>query len=116
MSIRRKVFLSVAGVFVLLIGALALAPVLLRGRVEPRVKNAISSSINARVDWRRLQLGLLRTFPNLSLQLQDLVVVGVDPFAGDTLIHVPRFGLVLDLGSVLGSLRGARPLVVRSID
>jgi hypothetical protein len=115
-SLRRKVALSVAGVFVLLIAALALAPLLLRDRVEARVKRAISSNINARIDWRRLDLGLLRTFPNLSLQLHNLVVVGVDQFANDTLISVPQFGLVLDLSSVLGSLRGAQPLVVRSID
>ncbi|HSL72518.1 MAG TPA: AsmA-like C-terminal region-containing protein [Longimicrobiales bacterium] len=116
MSLRRKIALSAAAVFVLLIAALALAPLLLRDRIEARVKRAISSNIDAQVDWRRLDLGLLRTFPNLSLKLHDLVVVGVGQFAGDTLISVPRFGLVLDLGSVLGSLRGARPLVVRSIE
>ena len=115
MTSRRKVALSVAGVFVLLIVALALAPLLLRDRIEAKAKSAISSNLDARVDWRRLQLGLLRTFPNLSLQLHDLVVVGVDQFENDTLIKVPRFRVVLDLGSVLGSVRGSRPLVVRSI-
>ncbi|MGH7469689.1 MAG: AsmA-like C-terminal region-containing protein [Longimicrobiales bacterium] len=115
MSLRRKIALSVAGVFVLLVAALALAPLLLRDRIEARVKAAISSNIDAQVDWRRLNLGLLRTFPNLSLQLHDLVVVGVGQFAGDTLVNVPKFRLVLDLGSVLGSVRGQRPLVVRSI-
>jgi uncharacterized protein involved in outer membrane biogenesis len=89
---------------------------LLRDRIEARVKSAISSNIDAQLDWTRLDLGLLRTFPNLSLQLHDLVVVGVDQFADDTLINVPQFGLVLDLGSVLGSLRGDEALVVRSID
>ncbi|MEX2282222.1 MAG: AsmA-like C-terminal region-containing protein [Gemmatimonadota bacterium] len=116
MRLRRTVALSVAGFFVLLIAVLALAPLLLRDRIEARVKRAISSNIDAQVDWRRLDLGLLRTFPNLSLQLHDLVVIGVDQFANDTLINVPQFGLVINLGSVLRSLRGQEPLVVHSID
>ena len=115
MSLRRKIALSTASVLVLLIVALALAPLLLRDRIEAKAKSAISSNIDARVDWRRLQIGLLRTFPNLSLQLHDLVVVGVEQFANDTVINVSRFRVVLDLGSVLGSVRGTRPLVVRSI-
>jgi uncharacterized protein involved in outer membrane biogenesis len=112
---RRKIFIGIAGFFILLLAGLSLAPLLLRDRIEARVKSAIGSNIDARVDWRRLDLGLLRTFPNLSLQLHDLVVIGVNDFANDTLVAVPRFALVLDLGSVLGSLRGQQALVVRSI-
>ena len=100
---------------VLLVLIAAVIPLLLRDRVEARVKRAISSGIEAQVDWRQLNLGLLRSFPNLSLQLRDLTVVGAGPFANDTLIAVPRFRLVLDVKSVLASLRGAKPIVVRSI-
>src|SRR5688572_33305021 len=106
MASRRKVALSIAGLFVLLIAALALVPLLLGGRIEAKAKSAISSNIDARVDWRRLQLGLLRTFPILSLPPHDLELVGVDQFAKDTLIIVRRLRVVLVLGSVLGSVRG----------
>src|SRR5262245_65111902 len=61
-----------------------------RDRIEARAKTAISSNLDARIDWRKLRLGLLRSFPNLSVQLQDLAVVGVNDFANDTLIAVPR--------------------------
>jgi uncharacterized protein involved in outer membrane biogenesis len=115
-SLRRKIVVGAAAAIVVLIAALALAPILLRDRIEARVKTAISSNLDARIDWRELRLGLLRTFPNLSVELQDLVVVGVDEFASDTLIAVPRFNLVLDLSSVLGSLRARGALVVRSIE
>jgi hypothetical protein len=115
MSFRRKVALSIAGIITLLFAVLALAPYLLRDRIEARVKDAIAGNIDARVDWRRLDLGLLRTFPNLSLQLHDLAVTGVGAFDGDTLAAVPRFRLVIDLGSVLRSVRGKGPLIVRSV-
>lgn len=116
MSIRRKVAISAAAFLVVALLVLILAPVLLRGPIEARVKNAIAANIDARVDWRDLDVGLLRSFPNLSVQLNDLSVAGINQFAGDTLIAAPRFRLVLDLGSVIGSLRGSQPLVVRSVE
>ncbi len=115
MSFRRKVAFTVAGVFVFLLAVLALVPFLLRDKIEARVKDAIAANVNARVDWRDLNVGLLRSFPNLSLRLHDLNITGVETFAGDTLLAVPRFQLVLDLGSVVGSIRGNKPLVVRSV-
>jgi hypothetical protein len=116
MSIRRKAAISAAAFLGLVLLALILVPILLRGRIEARVKDAIAANIDARVDWRDLDVGLLRSFPNLSLQLNDLSVAGINQFSRDTLLAVPRFRLVLDLGSVLGSLRGRHPLVVRSVD
>ncbi|HET9439724.1 MAG TPA: AsmA family protein, partial [Longimicrobiales bacterium] len=116
MSVRRKVAFAIAAAFLLLVAVLALAPFVLRGPIETRVKNAVAANVDARVDWRDLDVGLLRTFPNLSLQLNDVSVTGIKEFDGDTLMAAPRFRLVLDLGSVLGGLRGQRPLVVRSIE
>ncbi|HEX6558754.1 MAG TPA: AsmA-like C-terminal region-containing protein, partial [Longimicrobiales bacterium] len=116
MSLRRKVALSIAGVLALLIILLALTPLLFRDRIEARVKSSIAQGIDARVDWRSLRLGLVRTFPNLSLQLRDLTVTGVGAFQRDTLVSMPQFQLVIDLGSALRSLRGQGPLVVRSVE
>jgi hypothetical protein len=115
MTFRRKAAFIVTAVFVVLLATLIFAPLLLRDTIEARVKDTVARRVAARVDWRDLDVGLLRTFPNLSVQLEDLLVTGVDKFAGDTLIAAPRFRLVLDLGSVLGSMRGGGPLVVRSI-
>src|SRR5688572_18533813 len=116
MSPVRKILLTLSTVLVLLVAATLLAPFLFRDQIEARVKTAIASNIDARVDWRELHVGLLRTFPNLSLQLQDLSVTSTGAFDGDTLIAVPRFQMVLDLKSVLGSLRGNQALVVRTIE
>ena len=104
-----------AAVLVALLAALILVPWLMRGRIEARVKDAISANLLARVDWRDLDVGLLRSFPNLSLTLKDVSVAGVNRFAGDTLLAVPSFRVVFDLGSVLGSLRGREALEVRSV-
>jgi hypothetical protein len=115
MRSRRKIALAIGIVLLALLAIVVIAPFLLRGKIEARVKQAIAANIDARVDWRDLDVGLLRTFPNFSLQLNNLVVTGVEQFAGDTLLAVPRFRLVLDLGSVLRNMRNRGPVVVRSV-
>lgn len=116
MSIRRKVAISAAALFGVLLAAALLVPFLMRGRIEARVKDALAANLQARVDWRDLDVGLLRSFPNLSLGLTDVSITGVDRFARDTLLAVPEFRVVLDLGSVIGSLRGSEALEIRSIE
>ncbi len=112
---RRTLVYAAGGVVLLVIGLLLVAPLLFRGPVQRRLKAAASSSLHARVDWTGLDLGLIGHFPNLTLRLQDLTVTGEDRFDGDTLLAVPDASLVLDLGSVLASLRGGGPVVVRSV-
>jgi hypothetical protein len=116
MTTRRKLAIIAAGALLLLIVAMILAPVVFRGPLEGRVKRAVSEGLNARVDWQRVDLSLLRDFPNASLRLHDLTVAGVDRFERDTLIAVPRFALSLNLRSVLASVRGRGPLQVRSVE
>lgn len=60
-------------------------------------------------------LTVFRDFPNLTLDLRDLTVVGVDRFEGDTIAAVGSLRFALDVGSVIQSLRGRGPVLVRSI-
>jgi hypothetical protein len=116
MTNRRRIAFTAAGALVLLLAFLAAVPLLFRDRVVARVKAQVDGSVEARVDWSSAGLTLVRSFPNLALRLDDLVVTGVDRFEGDTLVSVQRFRLVLDAWSVVRSVRGGEPIIVRSID
>lgn len=115
MRTRAKIALGAGLLSLTVVLALVLIPLLFRDRIAARLKTEIASSVNARVDWRSASVGLLRDFPNASLSLHDLSVVGAQPFAGDTLTMVPDARLVLELGSVIGYLRHGAPIVVREI-
>jgi len=108
----RKVATGVGVTLALLLLALALVPVLFRDRIEARAKEEIGRALNARVDWRHVSLSFFRHFPALTLSLDDLTVLGVGTFDGDTLAAVRSFRLVLDVGSVLFGDQ----TVIRSID
>ncbi len=115
---RPKRLLAIAGgLIVFLLALLLVLPLLFRDRIAQRVKTEVNRSVNARVDWRDVGLGFFSNFPNLTLTLNDLTAVGVGRFEADTLAAIRHFGVVLDLGSVLGNvLGGGKPIVVRSIE
>src|SRR6476661_7948316 len=112
---RGNLALGAGTVVLSIILVLLLVPLLFRDRIAARLKTEIASSVNARVDWHSASVGLLRDFPNASLGLDGLTVVGVQPFQGDTLAAVKQARLVLELGSVVGFLRHGDPIVVREI-
>ncbi|MFY7795607.1 MAG: AsmA family protein, partial [Bacteroidia bacterium] len=67
------------------------------------VQTAANKNLKATVSFNPdLSLSLIRNFPNLSLGIDDLKIVGKDSFANDTLINAPHLNLVVDLASVFG--------------
>ncbi|HTG50631.1 MAG TPA: hypothetical protein VL915_09095, partial [Gemmatimonadales bacterium] len=86
----RKTLIIFGGVLALLLLLLILVPVLFGGRIAERVKTEANRSLNAKVDWRDAGLSLFGDFPNLTLGLDGLTVVGVGKFEGDTLAAIRR--------------------------
>lgn len=116
MSNTRKLGIAAASIVAVLLLLLVAIPFMFSGRISERLQAEASDRVNARVAWSSAGLSLLRSFPNLSLRLENLSVTGVGPFEGDTLVATRRFGLVLDLGSVVRNLRRGDPLVVRQLE
>jgi AsmA-like C-terminal region len=111
----RKPIIGIAAVVGVVIVLLAVLPYFFRDRIAASVRGQIAKSVNANVRWSGVSLGLLRSFPNVALGLNDLSVVNGKPFAGDTLLAVQQFRVVLGLGSVVGYLTSGRPIVVRQV-
>jgi hypothetical protein len=113
----RKLLLIGGALLALVLVALVLLPRLFGGRIADRVKSEANRALNAKVDWRDQSLGLFGDFPNLTLSLDQLTVVGVGKFEGDTLAAIRRLGVVLDLASaVRTALGGSGPVVVRAVE
>lgn len=113
----RKTLIIVGAVLGLLLLLLVLVPVLFGGRIAERLKTEANRSLNAKVNWQDAGLSLFGDFPNLTLGLDGLTVVGVGKFEGDTLAAIRRLGVVLDLASaVRNALGSSAPVVVRAIE
>lgn len=98
----KKVLLVVATlVAVVLVVALVL-PVVFRGKITEIVKREANDMLCARLDFGKIDISLLRHFPNASLDLKGLTLVGLEEFEGDTIASVERISVVVDLSSFFG--------------
>lgn len=98
-----KKFLKIAAIAVALLLAAALAvPMAFRGKAEQLVKEQANAMLRARLDFRRLDISLLRHFPHASVELKGLTLTGVGPFEGDTIAAADRISVVVDLLSLFG--------------
>ena len=50
-----------------------------------------------------IDVSLLRSFPDLTLDIRDLRVIGLDSFSRDTLAYLPNLRVGLDVMSVIGA-------------
>ncbi|MCX6230938.1 MAG: hypothetical protein NTZ33_05290 [Bacteroidetes bacterium] len=85
------------GVIILL---LIILPFAFKGTIVKKIKEETNKSLNAKIDFNDFGLSLFRSFPNFSLSLDGLSVVGVDEFKEDTLASVPKLYITIDLMSV----------------
>jgi hypothetical protein len=99
-----KKTLKITGItLAVLFAALLILPFAFKGKIVSAVQTAANENLKATVSFNPdLSLSLIRNFPNLSLGIDDLKIVGKDSFANDTLINAPHLNLVVDLASVFG--------------
>ncbi|MCC3156121.1 AsmA family protein [Hymenobacter sp. 15J16-1T3B] len=99
----RKFFLGLLIFLVVLVAAVALAPVLFKDKLKTALDKQLAQKLAARVEYQpdNVSVSLLRTFPDLDLSIEELRVIGKDSFARDTLAYLPRLDVGLDLMSVI---------------
>lgn len=86
-KILRIIGITLGVIFILLISL----PFLFKSKIEALVKQEINKQVEASVDWSKFSLTFFRGFPDLSVNLHDVSVVGLGQFEGDTLVGLKRF-------------------------
>lgn len=109
-KVLRIIAITLGVIFLLML----LTPMLFKSKIEKVVKEKVNEQVHAQVDWARLNLSFFRGFPYLSVNLQQLSVVGLDPFAGDTLAGVNRFDLRVNPFSVIGKNLKVKAILVEN--
>ncbi len=97
----KKILIGFAIFVILLVAAVVALPFLFKDKINARVKEEINNYLTAKVDYGDFSLSLMRSFPNFSFSLNDLSVVGVDDFKGDTLVYLKNINFTVDLMSVI---------------
>jgi len=99
-----KRFFKIAGI-VLLVSLVVLItlPFLFKGKIIEFAKKEINQTVNAKVDFDRVGLNFFRSFPNASVSLDNLKVMGIDEFENDTLFYAKSLSATINLKSLFGN-------------
>ncbi len=99
----KKFLMIVAGLLVVLLLAAAIVPAFFKDDIKKAIDDAIAENVNAKVyyDESRLGLTFFKHFPNVTVTMGGLAVVGVDEFKKDTLAAVDQVDVVVNLMSVI---------------
>ena len=116
MKRSARIAVAVATPIAVVLVLLAVVPFLFRARIAETAQREVNQSVDAHVAWQRVGLSFFQHFPNLSLSLDGLTIIGAGRFEADTLAAVQRLRVVLDLGSVVGNVMSGKPLVVRALE
>lgn len=73
-----------------------------KDEIVSKVKEIANENINANVNFGDFSLSLITSFPDFSLEINDISVINKSPFEGDTLAYIGVIGVELDLMSVIG--------------
>jgi hypothetical protein len=99
----KKVVVILLVLGAVFVGIILAAPFLFKDDLLRLLDKEIEKNVKAEVyfDPESVSLSLIKHFPNLTITLKDLGVIGVGEFSGDTLADVEAFDLTVNLKSVI---------------
>jgi hypothetical protein len=98
--LKKIIKIVLISLLVLIVTAFA-APYLFKGQIVSLVKKEINKKINAKVDFKDVDISFFRHFPKVAVGLDDLQVIGTSVFAADTLVSAKRIDAALNIMSVI---------------
>lgn len=101
-SKSKRGWIIVLSVIVLFFAALLVLPFAFKGKIMELGKRELNTRLHAEVDFEKLGLSFIRSFPDATLQLKNLYIAGKDDFQGDTLLQSGNIKLVVNLKSLFG--------------
>jgi len=103
MKLVKNIFKFLVLLAVLFLVAAIAIPIFYKDKIVEVLKEETNKSLNAKVDFKDVELSLLRNFPAITLSLDNLTVDGVNEFAGTRLLNAPGVELELDFWQVVNN-------------
>src|SRR5262249_46318706 len=88
-------------ILLVLIIAIISLPFIFKGKIIEIAKEEINKNVNAKVGFGEMDLTLISSFPYFTFSVNDVSVVGINEFEGDTLLAAKNLTLSLNLMSVI---------------
>jgi hypothetical protein len=108
----KVTLIAVAVLLGVLLGGLALVPVLFRDQIVDRLRTELNERLDATVTFSEVDVSLLSTFPTLTAEVTELAITGKGDFAGTTLLAAKSIGAGINLLALILD----RAIEIESID
>jgi hypothetical protein len=87
--------------FLVLLILVIAAPFIFKDKLVQLVKKEANKSLNAKVDFGEFDLTLFSSFPDFRFKIQNVSVINIEPFKGDTLAYIKELSFDLNIKSVI---------------
>ena len=100
-SLIKRIFKWTGITFLVLLIAVIAAPFIFKDKLVQLVKDQANQNLNAKVDFGEFDLTLFSSFPDFRFKIQNVSVINIEPFAGDTLAYIKQLAFDLNIKSVI---------------
>ena len=100
-SLIKRIFKWTGIAFLILLILVIAAPFLFKDKLVQLVKDEANKNLNAKVDFGDFDLTLFSSFPDFRFKIQNVSVINIEPFKGDTLAYIKELSFDLNIRSVI---------------
>ena len=93
----KKIIIIIVVIIAVIIGVLVSIPLFFKQNLLDATKSTINKQVNADVNFGGFKLSLFSDFPKVTLELNDVVIIGKDEFQNDTLLQVAALKAKMNL-------------------
>ncbi len=98
--VKKIIKIFFVSLLVLVVAAFAV-PFLFKDKIILKIKSSINKNLDAKVNFTDVDISMFRHFPNVSVALKNLQIVGKETFEKDTLFSSNSLDIALNLISVI---------------
>ena len=96
----KKGLIIVLSIIAAVLLTMAILPFAFKGKIMEIAKTELNKKLNANVDFETLRVSLFRNFPDASISLKNVEIIGKGDFSKDTLLYGKDINLVVNLKSL----------------
>ena len=97
----KKFFKILLITILVILTILIVTPLLFKKQILNKAIQVANETVHARVDFADLKLSLFKNFPRLTVTLEELSVINLEPFEGDTLVAFKEFSAAVNVMSLI---------------
>lgn len=103
---KKKIIIGFLGFIILLITTALALPLIFKDDIKKIIDEQIKANVNADVyfDSESFSLSLFKSFPDLTVSLNNFGVVGREVFEKDTLLDIESFYVTIDLWKLIDGI------------